>query len=374
LDPALAIPDHSISLAQGAIRCWESEVYGGSKRDLLRCARRQGVPTDVPFSRLTEPQRRWVIEGEPGADTEGGGGPDAWYGLNGFFRWLERNTYKMHVRVFLSRYRAALPCPDCGGARLQPEALCWRWRGHTLPDLYRMSVTELRGLLAEETQPATNPAEAAGVARAAMLTRLRYLEEVGLGHLTLDRPSRTLSGGEVARVNLTACLGTSLVDTLFVLDEPSVGLHPRDVHRLLGVIRRLVDAGNTVVVVVHDEAAPRTTSLRSAPSRAGAAAASCSRAPSRKCSPTRSALRGATFRAAPAAPPSRPAGPCWTVTRACGWRASRGTTCGTLRYASRSGVSCASAAFLAPASPPFSMPRSTKACSGSADSRPRSPR
>ena len=257
LDPALAIPDHSISLAQGAIRCWESEVYGGSKRDLLRCARRQGVPTDVPFSRLTEPQRRWVIEGEPGADTEGGGGPDAWYGLNGFFRWLERNTYKMHVRVFLSRYRAALPCPDCGGARLQPEALCWRWRGHTLPDLYRMSVTELRGLLAEETQPATNPAEAAGVARAAMLTRLRYLEEVGLGHLTLDRPSRTLSGGEVARVNLTACLGTSLVDTLFVLDEPSVGLHPRDVHRLLGVIRRLVDAGNTVVVVEHDEAVIR---------------------------------------------------------------------------------------------------------------------
>ncbi len=257
LDPALAIPDHSLSLAQGAIRCWESEVYGGSKRDLLRCARRQGVPTDVPFSRLTDAQRRWVLEGEPGADTEGGGGSDAWYGLNGFFRWLERNTYKMHVRVFLSRYRAALPCPDCGGARLQPEALCWRWRGHTLPDLYRMSVKELRGLLAEETQPATNPAEAAGVARAAMVTRLRYLEEVGLGHLTLDRPSRTLSGGEVARVNLTACLGTSLVDTLFVLDEPSVGLHPRDVHRLLGVIRRLVDAGNTVVVVEHDEAVIR---------------------------------------------------------------------------------------------------------------------
>ena len=257
LDPALAIPDHSISLAQGAIRCWESEVYGGSKRDLLRCARRQGVPTDVPFSRLTEPQRRWVIEGEPGADTEGGGGPDAWYGLNGFFRWLERNTYKMHVRVFLSRYRAALPCPDCGGARLQPEALCWRWRGHTLPDLYRMSVSELRALLAEEIQLAESPAEAAGIARAAMLTRLRYLEEVGLGHLTLDRPSRTLSGGEVARVNLTACLGTSLVDTLFVLDEPSVGLHPRDVHRLLGVIRRLVDAGNTVVVVEHDEAVIR---------------------------------------------------------------------------------------------------------------------
>jgi len=255
LDPALAIPDHSLSLAQGAIRCWESEAYGGSKRDLLRSARRQGVPTDVPFSRLTETQRRWVLEGEPGADDARGA--DAWYGLHGFFRWLERNTYKMHVRVFLSRYRAALPCPDCGGSRLQPEALCWRWRGRTLPEFYQMSVTELRALLAEAPDEAPKPAEAAGVARAAMLTRLRYLEEVGLGHLTLDRPSRTLSGGEVARVNLTACLGTSLVDTLFVLDEPSVGLHPRDVHRLLGVIRRLVDAGNTVVVVEHDEAVIR---------------------------------------------------------------------------------------------------------------------
>ncbi|MEY3609308.1 MAG: UvrABC system protein, partial [Verrucomicrobiota bacterium] len=255
LDPALAIPDHSLSLAQGAIRCWESEVYGGSKRDLLRCARRQGVPTDVPFSRLTEAQRRWVLEGEPGADD--GGGSDAWYGLHGFFRWLERNTYKMHVRVFLSRYRAALPCPDCGGGRLQPEALCWRWRGHTLPDLYRMSVTALRALLAEANHAAPAPTAAAGVAVSAMLTRLGYLEEVGLGHLTLDRPSRTLSGGEVARVNLTACLGTSLVDTLFVLDEPSVGLHPRDVRRLLGVIRRLVDAGNTAVVVEHDEAVIR---------------------------------------------------------------------------------------------------------------------
>ncbi|MFZ9747211.1 MAG: excinuclease ABC subunit UvrA [Opitutaceae bacterium] len=253
LDPALAIPDPSLSLAQGAIRCWESEVYGGSKRDLLRCARRQGVPTDVPFSRLTESQRRWVLEGEPGA--EDAGGTDAWYGLHGFFRWLERNTYKMHVRVFLSRYRAAQPCPDCGGGRLQPEALCWRWHGRTLPELYRMSVAELRALLAEA--PGAAPADAAGAARAAMLTRLRYLEEVGLGHLTLDRPSRTLSGGEVARVNLTSCLGTSLVDTLFVLDEPSVGLHPRDVHRLLGVIRRLVDAGNTVVVVEHDEAVIR---------------------------------------------------------------------------------------------------------------------
>ena len=172
--------------------------------------------------------------------------------MKGFFRWLEKTTYKMHVRVFLSRYRAYNTCPACGGRRLQPEALCWKWRGFTLPELYAMPIDRLlRDGFGRRLRPRTRQAE---VAYESILTRLRYLREVGLGYLTPDRASRTLSGGEVERVNLTGCLGTSLVDTLFVMDEPSVGLHPRDIDRLVAIIRSLVDGGNTVVVVEHDEA------------------------------------------------------------------------------------------------------------------------
>ncbi|MDB6115618.1 MAG: uvrA 1, partial [Lacunisphaera sp.] len=169
------------------------------------------------------------------------------------------------------------PCPTCHGARLQPEALCWKWRGYTLPQLYQLPISELLALVASDESlatvaarrpgqapavqqngtarhPTSHQAHSASIAHDSIVTRLRYLVQVGLGYLTLDRNSRTLSGGEVQRVNLTSCLGTSLVDTLFVLDEPSVGLHPRDIDRLLGIIRTLTDAGNTVVVVEHDEA------------------------------------------------------------------------------------------------------------------------
>ncbi len=260
LDTRLAIPDQTLSIDAGAIRCWESEVYGDSKRDLLAFARKRRIPTNVPFAELSEEHRRFIIEGEPGYGEENGRTwPDYWYGLNGFFRWLERSTYKMHVRVFLSRYRAYNPCPECGGARLQPESLCWKWQRRTLPELYQLPVGELRALLErpDAVPRAEAAAHSASLALESMLTRLRYLEQVGLGHLTLDRPSRTLSGGEVERVNLTSCLGTSLVDTLFVLDEPSVGLHPRDVDRLIGIMRSLTAAGNTVVVVEHDEAVIR---------------------------------------------------------------------------------------------------------------------
>jgi excinuclease ABC subunit A len=172
--------------------------------------------------------------------------------VKGFFRWLEKSTYKMHVRVFLSRYRAYNPCPDCGGQRLQPEALCWQWRGRTLPQLYQIPVSDLLAEVAGA--PPKSRDRQSELAFESIVTRLRYLEQVGLGYLTLDRPSKTLSGGEVQRVNLTSCLGTSLIDTLFVLDEPSVGLHPRDIDRLIAIIRSLTDAGNTVIVVEHDEA------------------------------------------------------------------------------------------------------------------------
>jgi len=253
IDYRLAIPDPSLSIDAGAIRCWEGAVYSASKDDLRVFARKRRIPTDAPFCRLSAEQQAFVVEGEPGYGAENGKEwPKYWYGVKGFFRWLEKNTYKMHVRVFLSRYRSYNTCPACAGTRLQPEALCWRWRGLTLPELYRMPVDRLL-----ESIGASGPASGARQAELAhdsILARLRYLREVGLGYITLDRPSRTLSGGEVERVNLTGCLGTSLVDTLFVMDEPSVGLHPRDIGRLVSILRSLVDAGNTVVVVEHDEA------------------------------------------------------------------------------------------------------------------------
>jgi excinuclease ABC subunit A len=256
IDYRLAIPDQNLSLDDGAIKAWEGEVYRDCKRELTAAARKHGIPTHVPFAALTPEQQAFVIDGEPGYGGEGKTWPQAWYGLKGFFRWLEKNTYKMQVRIFLSRYRTYNLCPDCGGARLQPEALCWKWRGHTLPALYQLPATELLLLIADSavrSPPSALEQHSAQLAHDSILTRLRYLEQVGVGYLTLDRASRTLSGGEVQRVNLTSCLGTSLVDTLFVLDEPSVGLHARDLGRLIAIIRSLTAAGNTVVVVEHDE-------------------------------------------------------------------------------------------------------------------------
>ncbi|MEI6107182.1 MAG: excinuclease ABC subunit UvrA, partial [Opitutae bacterium] len=260
IDYRLALPDHSLSINEGCIKPWEGEVYGESKKDLLVFTRKKGIPTNVPFAALTPEQQAYIIDGEPGYSSDGPKNwPKYWYGLKGFFRYLEKTTYKMHVRVFLSRFRTYNQCPDCHGARLQPEALCWQWRGHTLPQLYQLPVGELLQLIRTHGGAVAVPANASAahqrdLAYDSIVTRLRYLEQVGLGYLTLDRTSRTLSGGEVQRVNLTSCLGTSLVDTLFVLDEPSVGLHPRDIDRLIGIIRTLTAAGNTVVVVEHDEA------------------------------------------------------------------------------------------------------------------------
>ena len=259
IDYRLAIPDHSISIEDGAVRPWEGEIYGESKKDLLLFTKKLGIPTKVPFAQLTVEQKAFVIDGSPGYNGDDKAWPKYWYGLKGFFRYLEKTTYKMHVRVFLSRFRAYNQCPDCGGARLQPEALCWKWQGHTLPQLYQLPVGQLLTLVQTAGAAATSPRSDSALhqrdlAHDSIITRLRYLVQVGLGYLTLDRSSRTLSGGEVQRVNLTSCLGTSLVDTLFVLDEPSVGLHPRDIDRLLGIIRTLTDTGNTVVVVEHDEA------------------------------------------------------------------------------------------------------------------------
>ncbi len=259
IDYRLAIPDTTKSIEDGLIKPFEGQVYGESKNDLVRACKRAKISTTKPFNKLTQRQQDFVILGEPKyqklpAGSESGG---LWYGVKGFFDWLERNTYKMHVRIFLSRFRAYVKCPDCEGTRLQPEALCWKWNDYRLPDLYEIPIDDLQGLIEEsvgsDLVSRLEPNHQASIATDAILSRLRYLNHVGLGYLTLNRPARTLSGGEVERVNLTSCLGASLVDTLFVLDEPSVGLHARDIDRLIQIVRTLTDSGNTVVLVEHDD-------------------------------------------------------------------------------------------------------------------------
>ena len=252
IDDDLVIPDHNLSLADGAIKAFSGAVYSECQRDLLRACKKHRVRTQVPFRELTEKERAFVFDGDPAYVDDRGDWQHRWYGVRRFFQSLEEATYKMHVRVFLSRYRAYTSCPDCGGTRLQAESLCWKWKDHRLPDLYTLPVAELLALLEKESPRLED--RQADLAYEAMVTRLRYLCEVGLGYLSLDRSSRSLSGGETQRVNLTSCLGTALVDTLFVLDEPSIGLHCRDIDRLIGILRRLTDQGNTVVVVEHDEA------------------------------------------------------------------------------------------------------------------------
>ena len=251
VDYAKAIPNQKLSIDQGAIKAWQGAVYGESNKDLLLFCKKESIPTHIPFADLTQEQRDFVINGDPNYGKTGHKWPQAWYGLKGFFRWLESKAYRMHVRVFLSRFRSYGQCPRCGGARLRPEALNWRWRNRTLPSLYAMPIQELRPLLRENFSKTGDLR--VDLAYDSIVARLAYLEQVGLGYLTLDRASRTLSGGEIERVNLTSCLGSSLVDTLFVLDEPSIGLHSRDIDRLIAILRRLTDLGNTVVVVEHDE-------------------------------------------------------------------------------------------------------------------------
>jgi excinuclease ABC subunit A len=210
----------------------------------------KSVPTFLGAD-LSAKEQAFVMQGEPNYQE----GSNQWYGVRRFFNWLESKVYRMHVRVFLSKFRSYNTCPACRGARLQPESLYWRWQGYTLPELYCMSVSELASLLQKQHQPnaTTKLPTEPDAAFHGITNRLSFLKDVGLGYLSLDRSSRTLSGGETMRVNLTACLGSALVDTLFVLDEPSVGLHARDINQLVQILRRLSDMGNTVVVVEHDE-------------------------------------------------------------------------------------------------------------------------
>ncbi len=280
IDWDLVVPDARKSLLDGAIKPIQSDGYAEVQVDLIAFAHRHGLPTDVPWAELTEADRHWVLEGE--GDWHDDPRQRVWYGIRGFFDWLEGRSYKMHVRVLLSRYRSYDPCPDCGGARLKDAALDFRIGDHALADavlerqqrfrharshlsetawlglpglniqdLMRLPIASLARFFDALRLPG-NLDQAMELLLANIRARLHYLNEVGLGYLTLERQSRTLSGGEVQRINLTTALGTALVNTLFVLDEPSIGLHPRDMDRVVRILQRLRDRGNTLLVVEHD--------------------------------------------------------------------------------------------------------------------------
>ncbi len=259
-DPRKAIPDPSVSLKAGAVRAFSGEMYQECQRDLLKAARREGINVDTPFYQLPEAEQEWVLEGEyPELTPEERRDEGHWYGVKGFFEWLESRTYKMHVRVFLSRFRSGKLCPACGGGRYQTETLNYKLlvdgKHYQLPELNAMPVKRLLPLF--EAWVSSLPERALLLLADQVLSRLRFLEQVGLGYLTLDRPARTLSGGESQRVNLTTCLGAALVNTLFVLDEPTIGLHPRDTFQLIEVLHALRDRGNTLLVVEHEESVIR---------------------------------------------------------------------------------------------------------------------
>ena len=271
IDLNKAIPDRSLSIKQGVVRVFRGAEFGESQKDLLRACAREEIDINIPFEELPKADQAFVINGEKrsGEYTDDDYENDRWYGVHGFFRWLESKTYKMHVRVLLSRYRAYTTCPSCNGGRFQPEALNFRIVAAaydrrpnssdtrraalqlTLPKFAALSIANARDFLSQiDIAPNDSTAQ---MLRNEICARLNYLCDVGVGYLTLDRSTRTLSGGEVQRVNLTTCLGASLVNTLFIMDEPSVGLHPRDVGCLVRVMHNLRDKGNTLLVVEHEE-------------------------------------------------------------------------------------------------------------------------
>jgi excinuclease ABC subunit A len=241
-DLNLVVPDPSKSIDDGAIEPWNKPRYRALFQDLKKWARGQGIATNVAWRHLTADQRRLILEGDPENDYDG---------VKGFFNWLERKKYKLHVRVFLSRYRGYAICPECGGTRLRPEARAVRVAGKSITEICKLTVKEARtfvaGLQLTEAQSTI-----ADKILEEVRARLQFLDEVGLDYLSLDRLTSTLSGGESQRIQLATSLGSHLVGALYVLDEPSIGLHPRDTQRLIDILKSLRDLGNTVLVVEHD--------------------------------------------------------------------------------------------------------------------------
>jgi len=240
LDWDKIIPDHSLTLAEGAVAPWKGETGQECVSDLWTFATQLRIRTTTPWKDLTERERDLVRNGE-----------GKWYGIAGYFKWLEERRYKVQARVQIARFRGYTECPDCKGRRLRAEADAIRIAGRSLGELCDWSVEKLAAWFDELS---LSPAEAHLAERplAEIRSRLRFMRDVGLGYLTLSRQTRTLSGGESQRINLSTALGSALTETLYVLDEPTVGLHPRDTDRLVGVVERLRDLGNTVVIVEHD--------------------------------------------------------------------------------------------------------------------------
>lgn len=240
LDLDLVIPNRELSLAQGAIEPWMKPQYDWAQKELLRFSKQAGIPINVPFCQLTREQQKTIVQGRNGFD-----------GVIGFFDWLDTKKYKLHVRVFLSKYRGYTVCPDCSGSRLRLEARLVRVGGKTLPEICAMSADDATEFFAGIT---LTPAELdiAGRLLEEIRSRLKFLIDVGLQYLTLDRLASTLSGGEAQRIQLATNLGASLVGALYVLDEPSIGLHPRDNEKLIRILKNLRDIGNTVLVVEHE--------------------------------------------------------------------------------------------------------------------------
>ncbi|HOJ02837.1 MAG TPA: excinuclease ABC subunit UvrA [Bacteroidota bacterium] len=240
IDPNLVIPNVGKTLAEGAVQPWTTPKHSKHQRDMVKIASSAGLPLNTPWRELTDEQRALVWNGCKG-----------FLGVRGFFDMLEQNNYKMHYRILIARYRGFTICPACGGSRLQPDALAVRVAGKTLGELTRMPLERLRAFF-DQAEFTAFEQDVAERLLAEIRKRLRILHEIGLGYLTLDRLSHTLSGGEAQRINIATSLGSSLVGTLYVLDEPTIGLHPRDNSRLIGILQSLRDSGNTVLVVEHD--------------------------------------------------------------------------------------------------------------------------
>jgi excinuclease ABC subunit A len=241
IDEDLVVPNTNLSIYEEAIVCWKGEKMSKWKDQLIHSAEKFDFPTHRPFYQLTAEQRQLLWTG------------NSWFeGLHAFFTHLEEKAYKIQYRVMLARYRGKTICPDCLGARLRKEARWVKVGGKSISDLVRLPVTDLIAFF-DQLELGAHHQHIAGRLLTEIRNRLTYLADVGLGYLTLNRTSNTLSGGESQRINLAGSLGSSLVGSLYILDEPSIGLHPRDTSRLIGVLKRLRDLGNTVLVVEHDE-------------------------------------------------------------------------------------------------------------------------
>ena len=251
----LVVPDKSKTIYDGAIACWRGDKMGWFKDQLVRNSARYNIPIFEPYCNLSQEVRDMIWKGVP-AETE----EESIVGLNEFFKWVEANRYKIQYKYMLSRYSGKTVCQECGGSRLRREALYVKVGGKNIHELLCMNVNELLDFL-ENIQLEENDGRIAAKAIEEIKSRLRYIQDVGLGYLTLNRTSNTLSGGESQRINLVTALGSSLVGSLYILDEPSIGLHSRDTEKLIAVLKRLRDIGNTVVVVEHDEEIMRAADL-----------------------------------------------------------------------------------------------------------------